>query len=107
MRQKIQEMSVGSSEEKYPSFPVSELLFLQCGMCKILSLTFKQLLAVYSVREDIDEYRLRVGADIRDVAIELEYGPKQLTVSLAGLSVPCLYSGLSGVRLSCCSGMSI
>ncbi len=100
-------MSFGASREKYPSFPVSELLFSECGMCKILSLTFKQLLAVYSVRENIDEYRLRVGVDIQDVMIELEYGPRQLTVSLAGLSIPCLYSGLSGVRLSCCSGMSI
>ena len=100
-------MSFGASREKYPSFPVSELLFSGCGMCKILSLTFKQLLAVYSVREGQDEFRMRLGANIRDVKIELEYGPKQLTVSLAGLNLQCQYSALSGVRLSCCSGMSI
>ncbi len=99
-------MTAGSDMEKYMSFPLCDLLVKECGMCKILSLTFKQLLVVHSVRENPDELRLRLGMELLDVAIQLEYGPKQFIVSLVESSYRAVYSGLSGVRLSCCSGMS-
>ena len=103
----MKRMGSSSARETQRAFPLSELAVLECGICKIINLVFRQLLAVYSVREGLDEMLMRLGLDLRDVKIELEYGSEQLIVALESQHYEGLLAGMSGVSLSCCSGMPV